>query len=293
MPRPSPKKPTFAVTLGDPLGIGPEIVQKSLKDPSIRKLADWKIFGRTPSGKLTQNQAGKFSWDALVQAVESLKKGECQGLVTAPVSKEHLQKAGFPFPGQTEFLTHAFGASKSAMMLSSPLLRVVLVTIHVALKDVFSNLTAQKIVEKIQITHDALIRDFGIRKPRIAVCGLNPHAGENGLFGTEEQTLIIPAIQTATRKKINVSGPYASDTVFHRAVEGHFDAVICHYHDQGLIPLKTLSFYEGVNTTLGLPIIRTSPDHGCAFDIAGKGIANPASMKAALRLALSIFKNRK
>lgn len=283
--------PQFAVSLGDPSGIGSEIIHKALRDPSINGLARWKLFG-SDKKVYSPKKAGEESWKALTLAVESVQSGECAGIVTAPVSKDHLQKAGFPFPGQTEFLMDAFGSKAGAMMLSSPQLRVVLVTIHIPLKQVFSALTTAKILEKIRITSASLKKDFGILRPRIAVCGLNPHAGEGGMFGNEEKTIIAPAIRRARREKINATGPHPSDTVFNQAVEGKFDAVVCHYHDQGLIALKTLSFYEGVNTTLGLSTIRTSPDHGCAFDIAGRGIANPASMKAAMKLAVTIWKNR-
>ncbi|MDO8520192.1 MAG: 4-hydroxythreonine-4-phosphate dehydrogenase PdxA [Deltaproteobacteria bacterium] len=280
-------KPTFAITLGDPLGIGPEIVAKALKDPFLKKSADWKIFG-TPRKKMAPREAGRASWQALEEAVRAIKRGECAGLVTAPVSKTHLHLAGFPYPGHTEFLADRFEAKKTAMMLASPKLRVVLVTIHLPLKKAIAVLSPSAILEKIILTQQSLKRDFGIRNPRIAVCGLNPHAGEGGLMGTEEKKIILPAIRRARAKKINATGPHSPDTVFHQAVSGEFDAVICHYHDQGLIPLKTLSFHEGVNVTLGLPIIRTSPDHGCAFDIAGRGIANPSSMKAAMRLILKL-----
>lgn len=285
--------PTFAVTLGDPLGIGPEIVKKALEDRSIRRLANWSIFGEEMHGKKPgPKEAGLESFSALKLATSSIKNGLACGLVTAPVSKAHLNMAGFGFPGQTEFLASVFSAKKTAMMLASPKLKVVLVTIHVALRDIFKKLTAQAVYEKIVLAHKALVNDFRIKKPLLAVCGLNPHAGEGGLFGTEEGRIISPAIRKAQHDKINVSGPYPPDSIFHEAIRGKYDAVICHYHDQGLIPLKTLSFYKGVNVTLGLPIIRTSPDHGCAFDIAGKGIANPSSIKSAMRLAVEIWKNR-
>ena len=284
-------KPVFAITLGDPLGIGPEIVAKSLKDSSLKNKAEWKIFG-SPAKESSPKKSGRLSWLALNEAIAAIDAGECAGIVTAPVSKTHLHLAGFPFPGQTEFLADHFKAKKTAMMLAAPNLRVVLVTIHVPIKKVPTLLSSSLILEKIILTHQSLQKDFGIKRPRIAVCGLNPHAGEGGMFGDDEKKIILPAIRKARRKKINATGPYPSDTVFHLAIQGKFDAVICHYHDQGLIPLKTLSFDEGVNTTLGLPIIRTSPDHGCAFDIAGKGIANPQSMKAAMRMAIEIWRNR-
>ena len=314
------KKPTIAITLGDPLGIGPEIVAKALKDPFIKKSAEYRIFGTIALSHyrtIAPKEAGQISWNALNEAITSIKKGECDALVTGPVSKTHLKLAGFPFPGHTEYLMSQFGVKKAAMMLASKELKVVLCTIHVPLKQVFKLLTTDLILEKIVLTHEflnsafvrwcdgAIVRNTTssfanalthhrtnvlIPAPKIAVCGLNPHAGENGLFGNEEKTIIIPAIKKAQKKGINVTGPYPPDTVFHLARKGEFDAVICHYHDQGLIALKTLSFDTGVNVTLGLPIIRTSPDHGPAFDIAGKNKANPESMKEAIKIVLKNLK---
>lgn len=286
------KKPTIAITLGDPLGIGSEIVQKALADKKIAKLANWKMFGTSYSPDLTPVQAGKKSYLALEEAIWEINAGRCDGLVTAPVSKTHLKKAGFKYPGHTEYLAHIFKAKNMGMMLFSPQLKVVLVTIHIPLSQVFKELSKKKIHEKIILTHQSLINDFGIKKPRIGVLGLNPHAGENGMMGQEEKTLIGPAIAQARRKGLHVTGPLPPDTAFHLALEGQFDAMVCHYHDQGLIPLKTLSFHEGVNTTLGLPIVRTSPDHGCAFDIAGQNKANPTSMKAAMAACVEMIRHR-
>ncbi len=295
-------KPHFAITLGDPLGIGPEIVKKALSNRKIRSLASWEIFGEE-GFPLTWNQisklsdkkrndelraAGLLSWQALNLAIAAVKKEKWNGIITAPVSKTHLKMAGFPFPGQTEFLANTFKIKKFQMMLVGGGLRVVLVTIHEPLKNIFSKITQQKIKETILATHHELKSKFGIKNPRIAVCGLNPHAGENGMLGDEEIKIISPAIRSIVKKGIQVTGPVAPDTVFYRAMKGEFDAVVCQYHDQGLIPLKTLAFDSGVNTTLGLPIIRTSPDHGCAFDIAGKNIANPQSMMEAMKLAVEM-----
>lgn len=284
-------KPHLAITLGDPLGIGSEIVKKCLSDPKIKKLAHWKIFG-TQAQKISPRQAGLYSALALKQAMKSVLQKECDGLVTAPVSKTHLHQAGFPYPGQTEFIASHFKNNKARMMIWSPKLSIVLTTIHLPLKKIFSMLKPALIFETMVITHQALKKDFGIKNPHIAVCGLNPHAGENGLLGSEDQKIIAPAIKKARQFKMNVDGPYPADTIFYQAVKKKFDVVVCLYHDQGLIPVKTLSFDCGVNLTLGLPIIRTSPDHGCAFDIAGKGIANPSSMKEAMKLAVKIWKNR-
>lgn len=286
-------KPTLAITTGDPYGIGPEIVQRALNDPAIRKLGHFDILGDDFSGEKTINPklAGQSSIKALEEAVRFLKEKKADVLITAPVSKTHLKAAGFKFPGQTEFLANIFDAKDEAMMLACSQLKIVLTTIHIPLKKVFEVLTPKLIEEKLTLTNNSLKKYFGIKNPRIAVCGLNPHAGEGGLFGNEEKKIIIPAIKKAVKKGINAIGPLSADTIFYRAIKGEFDAVLCHYHDQGLIPIKTLAFDEGVNTTLGLPIIRTSPDHGPAFDIAGKNKANPSSMKEAIKLACQMWEN--
>ena len=285
-------KPTIAVTTGDPAGIGPEIAAKALRDPQIRKLACWKIFGSPFRKRLSQKKAGALALSALDSAVEAIRRGDCDALVTAPISKSRIRKAGFKFPGHTEYLARHFGAKKTAMMLASPKLRVVLVTIHVPLSKMPQLISTKKILDKIILTHQSLKRDFAVQKPRIAVCGLNPHAGEGGMFGKDEKRVIQPAMIKAKRLGMNVFGPEPPDTVFHWAREGRFDAVVCQYHDQGLIALKTLAFHEGVNITLGLPIVRTSPDHGCAFDFSGKGVANPSSMKSAMRMCVKVWRNR-
>ncbi len=268
------------------------MVEKALKDPHIKKLAHWKIYGTKFLKLLGEKKSGFKSLEALQQAVDDLKNKKVDVLVTAPISKERIQKAGFKFPGHTEYLTHEFKAKKSVMMFVSPRLKVSLVTIHEPLKKVSSLLTATKIFDTIDLTYQSLQNDFRIKHPKIAVCGLNPHASEKGLFGNEEAKIIIPAIRRA-QKKMNVMGPYPADSIFHQAAQGKFDAVVALYHDQGLIPVKTLDFHHGVNMTLGLPIIRTSPDQGCAFDIAHQGKANPASMKAAMKLAVEVWKHRK
>ncbi|MBI2340605.1 MAG: 4-hydroxythreonine-4-phosphate dehydrogenase PdxA [Deltaproteobacteria bacterium] len=287
-------KPTIAITLGDPQGIGPEIVKKALRDPRIKKLAHWKIFGSPFRKKLSPKESGRAALAALEEAITAIKRRECDALVTAPISKKRIRLAGCKFPGgHTEYLARRFGAGQSAMMLTAGSLRVVLVTIHVPLKKVPRLISTQKILEKIVLTNESLKKDFAIKKPRIAVCGLNPHAGEGGIFGNEEKRVIRPALTKAKRLGINVSGPEPPDTVFYWACKGRFDAVICQYHDQGLIALKTLAFHEGVNITLGLPIVRTSPDHGCAFDIAGKGVADPSSMKAAMKTCVKVWGQRR
>jgi len=284
------KKPVIAVTLGDPGGIGPEIVHRALKDPQIKKLAQWRIFGFTSQKKLLPWQAGELSLVALEEALKAIDRGECQALVTAPISKDHIHRTGFEFPGHTEFLAHHFRAKKHVMMFVSPKLKVSLVTIHEPISKLSTLITKQRVLDTIALTHESLKKDFKIARPKIAVCGLNPHAGEKGLFGNEDTKEILPAVKQACRKGMKVVGPLPADTLFHQAAEGKYDAVIAMYHDQGLIPVKTLDFHRGVNMTLGLPIVRTSPDQGCAFDIAGKGLANPQSMKEAMKLAARLCK---
>lgn len=287
------KKPHIAITLGDPRGVGEEIIQKSLSDPDIKDLAHWEIFGCSYSPKLDAKEAGRQSILAIEEASHSVLSKKSDAIVTAPISKETLKLNHFSFPGHTEFFVEKFRENKFAMMLASPKLRVVLSTIHIPLKEVFNQLNSNLILEKIQLTHQSLIQDFGISSPKIAICGLNPHAGENGLIGDEEKNLIVPAIEEAKNQNINAIGPRSADTIFHEAISGQYDAVICHYHDQGLIPIKTIDFDRGVNLTIGTHYIRTSPDHGPAFNIAGKNQASPNSMKEALKLAVKIYKNRK
>ena len=220
--------------------------------------------------------------------VQLIDDGVLHGLTTCPISKAALNDAGHHFPGHTEMLASLTSSSHYAMMMAGSSLRVTLATIHCPLAKVSELLTADAIYTLIQTTAEALCTDFAINKPKIAVAGLNPHAGENKLFGNEEGLAILPAIQRAQKQGINISGPFPPDTVFYKAAKGHFDAVICMYHDQGLIPFKLLHFHDGVNVTLGLPIIRTSPDHGTAFGIAGQNKASAKSMKNALALALEM-----
>jgi len=223
-------------------------------------------------------------------------RGELDALITAPVNKAAIIHAGHSFVGQTEFLSTLAGAKRTAMMLLGTdehgrWLRVALATVHIAIKDVPGKLTAEKVLLAIELAAQAC-RDVGLSRARVAVCGLNPHAGEGGEFGTEEITTIGPVVQVARAKGFDVAGPLSGDTVFHYALKGDFDAVVAMYHDQGLAPLKAVAFDSGINWTLGLPFIRTSPDHGTAYDIAGQGVANPGSMIAALRLAKQLARNR-
>lgn len=225
--------------------------------------------------------------DALEIAVGLTRSGAASGLVTAPVSKFQLHAIGFTHPGQTEFVAERCGVSSEmvAMMLVGPTLRTVPVTVHVALRDVPNILTVERIIAKARATIRGLQRQFGIEQPRIAVAGLNPHAGEDGTLGREEQEIIIPALERLREDGFDIAGPYPADTMFHERARERYDAALCMYHDQALIPLKALHFDEGVNMTLGLPIVRTSPDHGTAFPIAGKNEANPGAMIAALHTA--------
>jgi 4-hydroxythreonine-4-phosphate dehydrogenase len=226
---------------------------------------------------------------SIERAVGLVRNGEARAVVTNPVSKSLLYQAGFTFPGHTEYLADLAGGDAGAplpvMMLVAGPFKVVPITIHIPLKDVPRTLTRELILETIRITHEDLRRFFGYVQPRLAVSGLNPHAGEDGSLGTEEIDVIAPAIAAARAEGIDVTGPYPADTLFHAAARERYDAALCMYHDQALVPFKTLAFDEGVNVTLGLPFVRTSPDHGTAFDIAGTGQANPRSLIEALRLA--------
>ncbi len=239
------------------------------------------------------NQAtGKAMAHYIEAGVQLAQQGLIDGIATCPISKSSLNDAGYRFPGHTEMLASLTNTSSFAMMLAGSRLRVTLVTIHCPLREVAAQLTIQAVHTLIHITHQALSVDFAIDKPRIAVAGLNPHGGENQLFGSEEERIIGPAIQQARREHIDVFGPYPPDTVFHKAASGAFDAVVCMYHDQGLIPFKLLHFADGVNITLGLPVVRTSVDHGTAYDIAGKGLAEQQSLNEAIKLAAIISRNR-
>jgi 4-hydroxythreonine-4-phosphate dehydrogenase len=211
--------------------------------------------------------------------------GEVNALVTAPISKEAIHRAGCPFPGHTELLAHLSRTKSFAMMMVGGPFKIVLQSIHLPLKKVVSKVSFGSVWEKLQLTHQTLQRQFQISNPRIAIAGVNPHAGENGAFGQEEVRVLTPVVQKARKKGWRVTGPHPPDTLFYWAAQGSFDAILCMYHDQGLIPLKLVAFDSGVNLTIGLPFVRTSPDHGTAFDIAGKGKANPQSMISAIRLA--------
>ncbi len=282
-------RPVLGLTLGDPAGIGPEIVRACLAHAQLPRRCEYRIIG-TSEGFAPGNPdlaSARASWDGLKEAAKLLENKEIAGVVTGPVSKEGLHAAGFPFPGQTEFFAARSGTDNYAMCLIGGPLTVGLVTIHVPLRDVPRLLKKEEIVRTGKLLAGFVRRRMG-REPRIAVAGLNPHAGESGLFGSEEKEIIAPAVEELARGG-NFSGPHSPDTVFHRAAQREFDAVLCMYHDQGLIPLKLLAFDQGVNVTLGLPYPRTSPDHGTAFDIAGTGRANHSSMMAAIKLAADLL----
>ncbi len=231
---------------------------------------------------------------SITRAVAMALNGQAGAVVTNPINKAALYATGFAYPGHTEFLAALTGVpGQEVMMLASPLLRVVPVTVHVSLRDAIAMLTAEMIAAAARTTHAALRRDFGIPHPRVAIAGLNPHAGEQGALGKEEVTLVAPAIERLRAEGMDVSGPWPPDTMFTRIARTRYDAAICLYHDQALIPLKTLDMDHGVNVTLGLPIIRTSPDHGTAYDIAGQGVADPTSLLAALDLAADLAQRRR
>ena len=282
--------PRIVITLGDPAGIGPEVIDQALATLDLPPRFEIEILGDRSAGVLGKPDAksAAAALAALDEAVRRLKNGSADAVVTGPVSKEGLQSLGFPFPGQTEYFAAAFAVADYGMLLTGSTLCIGLATIHEPLAKVAALLTEQRIVRIGRLTADFLVQR-GIRRPRIAVAGLNPHAGENGAFGDEEIRIIGPAIQqlNATGNAI-FTGPAVPDAVFRDAAQGRFDAVLAMYHYQGLIPLKLLDFDTAVNVTLGLPKPRTSPDHGTAFSIAGKNLANPSSMAAAIRLACEL-----
>ncbi len=315
----------IAITMGDPAGIGPEIVGKLFREglpaPAL-VVGDEAILKRAlgivapdlsiqavvspaacldkpgsvpllPVGALPADlpfgredaRAGRAAADYIERAVALALSGEVRAVVTAPINKAALKLAGVPFPGHTEMLAHLAGGAEVAMLLANDELRVLLVSIHVSLADAIKAVTLENELRAIRQA-DAACRQIGIARPRVAVAGLNPHAGEGGLFGAEDGAVIAPAVAAARAEGIEASGPWPGDTVFLQARQGRFDIVVAQYHDQGLIPVKYLGLEEGVNVTVGLPFVRTSPDHGTAFDIAGTGKAEHASLRAALRQAV-------
>lgn len=311
-------KPTIAVTMGDPAGIGPEVAVRAAA--RLRRLARFVFVGdravfetaarrhrvadkiaivEVSSLRAAERRPGKPSpqaaeaaYRAILRAVELTQRGEADAIVTAPVSKQAIQSLGVEFPGHTEVIARLAGAEVRMMMAGSTL-RVVLVTTHIRLLDVPAAVTTEKVVRTVEIAARSLAQHFGLRRPRLALAGLNPHAGEGGAFGDEETRILAPAVAEARRRGARLDGPHPPDTIFFRARAGEYDAVISLYHDQGLIPFKLLHFHDGVNVTLGLPFPRTSPDHGTAYDIAGRGVADPSSMASAVRLAAAMAGRRR
>lgn len=326
--------PRIGITMGDPAGIGAEVIVKALADPEIRKLGRFIIFGlnelityaadlaeidvfwwRDQHDRIREyghnvvvadydeydintdlrgpsKEGGIISYQFLLDALEALKAGIIHGIVTGPISKVSWKLAGIKYPGHTEFLADQFGIKRYTMMFASAHLRVALATIHLPLMDIRNHFTIGCVFQPIDLMHNALVKWFGIKDPKIGVAGLNPHASDGGRFGDEEERIIKPAITMAKEAGIDVEGPFPADTLFVKAVQGRFDGVIAMYHDQGLIPIKLLAFDSAVNLTLGLPFVRTSVDHGTAFDIAGRNKANPGSMKEAIKLACTLVANQ-
>ncbi len=322
----------FAVSCGDPAGVGPEIIGKSWQQRVeaglkpffvIGNFADFENLPDVPARKIDQpSEAAEIFDDALpvfhiheadaavpgeatmdsaqcsLHALEIAcglaRSGDAGAVITAPVSKTQLYKIGFRYPGQTEFVSERCGIARenAVMMLAGPSLRVIPMTTHIALRDVTEQLTERLILARARAAEKAMIRNFGIEKPRIAVAGLNPHAGESGNLGDEEQRIMQPAIDMLRNDGMDITDPLPADTMFHEEARQQYDVALCPYHDQALIPLKTLHFFDGVNITLGLPIVRTSPDHGTAFNIAGRNIADPRSMIAAIQMAATAVTNR-
>ncbi len=289
-------QPRIGITLGDCAGIGPEIADLALKSGRLPKSAEYRIIGKYPDCLLGEPsiETAHAAATALEEAVTLTRRGELDGIVTGPIHKARMYEAGFKFPGQTEFFAARCSVKDFAMCLTGGKITVALVTAHISLRKVPRALKQSEIVRVGLLLADFLQRR-SYDSPRIAVAGLNPHAGESGKLGVEEIEIIAPAVAelnqsllTSHQSSSVFTGPVSPDTVFHRALEGEFDAILCMYHDQGLIPLKLHAFDSGVNVTLGLPFPRTSPDHGTAFEIAGKGIARPDSMIAAINLAVEL-----
>jgi 4-hydroxythreonine-4-phosphate dehydrogenase len=298
MPQGTNRLPRVGITAGDPAGIGPELPPREAAEAGIREVCEPIVYGPSTAAELDRFEPGKVSaeagqaaYDAIVRAVEDAVAGRIDAIATAPINKEAFAAAGIPWPGHTDLLAHLTGAHRVAMMFYAEALRVVLATVHVPLRRVPDVLTQELLEGTIALASAELPR-FGHVAPRLAVAGLNPHAGEHRLLGDEEEDVIAPAIAACAARGIDVRGPFPADTLFNRAMKGEFDAVIACYHDQGLIPIKLVAFGRAVNVTLGLPIIRTSVDHGTAFDIARRGVADPSSLIEAVRLAarLSAFR---
>lgn len=288
-------RPRVAVTAGDPAGIGPEIAAKAAADPRVLAVCEPIVFSATPAEPIVLGQvsaaAGRAAYDVVVRAVAAARGGDVDAIATAPINKLAFARAGLPWKGHTDLLAHLCGTPRVTMLFYSSALIVSLATVHVPLVEVPARLTVDGLLATITQTADWLPR-VGRVHPRIAVAGLNPHAGEDGLLGSEDEAVVRPAVKAAQERGVRVSGPWPADTIFGRAARGEFDAVVACYHDQGLVPIKLLAFGEAVNVTVGLPIIRTSVDHGTAFDIAGRGVADHGSLVHAVVLAARLAETR-
>jgi len=328
--------PRITITMGDPAGIGPEVILKALLRDDIYQVCRPIVLGDINALRMVSKKLGPLSFhtietpsevtgspglvdvipvsnlkrDSFIpgrptvpggkamvayikKAVDFNKDGRVSAMVTCPISKELMHKAGYRFDGHTELLANLTNTRDYGMMLAGERLRVSLATIHCALKEVPQRLNKGLILKTIRLTYHALETDFSIKRPHVAIAGLNPHAGESGLFGLEDKEIIQPAVDEAKNDGLLVDGPFPADTIFYHAIDGKFDAVVAMYHDQGLIPVKLLNFSDSVNITLGLPIVRTSVDHGTAYDIAGKGVADPSSLIAAIMMAAKIASARR
>ena len=292
-------RPHIGLTVGDPTGIGPEVARKAVRDPRVVNACEPVVYGPVTEAELgrftpgaSSADGGRAAYDAIRAATADALAGKVDAIATAPVSKHGLALAGLPWRGHTDLLAHLTGAADVAMMFHAPRLRVVLATVHVALADVPRLLTRARVETTIALAHGGLPA-FGFPRPRLALAGLNPHAGEHGVIGEEDERVLRPAVETMRGHGVDVTGPLPADTVFRRAIDGDFDAVIACYHDQGLIPVKLTGFGQAVNVTLGLPVIRTSVDHGTAYDIAGKDVADASSMIEAVLLAVRLASDRR
>ncbi len=314
------EKNLIGISMGDPSGIGPEVILKALSSPEIRAAANYVVIGSekvlssisdrvltdnvsvldldnfTVNNPLTHkplSESGKASVEYIMKGLDLALNGKIDALVTAPISKEAIKLAGYDFAGHTELLKEKTSVENVVMFMVGKGLRVSFVTTHLAVNEISGAINQENVFSTIQITATGLKTFFGIDQPKIAVCGLNPHCGDGDRFGTEERDVIIPAIERAQEMGINCLGPLSADTVFNKALNGEFDIVVVQFHDQGAIPIKMHAFDSGVNITLGIPVIRTSPTHGTAFDIAGKGIADPGSMIEAIKTAVMMTEARK
>ena len=292
------ERPRIGVTVGDPAGIGPEIARKAAADVALSSACDIVLYGPSSDTDIARYErgrvsaaAGRAAYDAVVAATADAQAGRIDAVATAPINKEAFAAAGLPWRGHTELLAHLTGSPRVAMMFYAENLRVVLATVHIPLAEVPRALTRELLEGTIDLAFRELPR-FGIASPRLALAGLNPHAGEHGVIGREDDDVLAPAVAAARARGIAVDGPFPADTIFLRAMRGEFDAVVACYHDQGLIPVKLVAFGRAVNVTLGLPIVRTSVDHGTAFDIAGQGVADPSSLIEAIKLAVRLAKVR-